>query len=199
VTLGFSRQSRATPEYSQALALGVIAACTVLLPRVLVVSAVLSPPVARHLIPYLVGPALIGGLLVAYAMWRRQPSSPEARQSDRNPLRLGAAIQMTLAFALVLLVVPTVERLWGSRGVLGSAAVLGLTDMDALTYSMSRLGDTTGDVPLAANAIAIGLLSNTVLKLGVALALGVGAFRRLAAGGLLAFAVSLLAGILLWG
>jgi uncharacterized membrane protein (DUF4010 family) len=199
VTLGFSRQSRATPEYSQGLALGVIAACTVLLPRVLVVSAVLSPPVARHLIPYLVAPALIGGLLVGYAMWRRQPSSPEPRHPDRNPLRLGAAIQMTLAFALVLLVVPTVERLWGSRGVLGSAAVLGLTDMDALTYSMSRLGDTSRAAPLAATAIAIGLLSNTVLKLGVALALGVGAFRRLAAGGLLAFAVSLLAGILFWG
>ena len=43
---------------------------------------------------------------------------------------------------------------------------VGLTDMDALTYSMSRLGVTTGDAPLAARAIAIGLLSNTVLKLG---------------------------------
>jgi len=38
-----------------------------------------------------------------------------------------------------------------------------------------------------------------VLKLGVALLLGVGAFRRLAGGGLLAFALSLLAGILFWG
>jgi uncharacterized membrane protein (DUF4010 family) len=166
---------------------------------VLVVSAVLSPPVARHLIPYLLGPALIGGVLVGYTMWRRQPSSPDTRQSDRNPLRLGTAIQMTLAFALMLLVVPTVERMWGSRGVLGSAAVLGLTDMDALTYSMSRLGDASGNAPLAARAIGIGLLSNTMLKLGVTVALGVGAFRRLAGGGLLAFALSLLAGILFWG
>jgi hypothetical protein len=43
---------------------------------------------------------------------------------------------------LHLLAVPTAEHLWGSGGVLGSAAVLGLTDMDALTYSMSRLGAT---------------------------------------------------------
>jgi len=115
-----------------------------------------------------------------------------------NPLRLGAAIQVALAFQLVLLAVPTAKRLWGVGGVLGSAAVLGLTDMDALTYSMSRFGATTGDAPLAARAIAIGLLSNTVLKLGVALGLGGPGFRRSAAFGLLAFAVSLLAGLLVW-
>jgi uncharacterized membrane protein (DUF4010 family) len=198
VTLGFSRQSRATPEYSQGLALGVIAACTVLLPRVLIVAAVLSPPVAGHLAPYLIAPALVGGLVIAYALWRGQSSSSETDQPDRNPLRLGAAVQMTLAFALVLLIVPSVERLWGARGVLGSAAVLGLTDMDALTYSMSRLGASSGDAPLAARAIGIGLLSNTALKLGLALTLGAPAFRRFTAVGLLAYGASLVAGLLIW-
>lgn len=198
VTLGFSRQSRTTPDYSQGLALGVIAACTVLLPRVLVVTAVVSAPVAGHLIKYLIAPALVGGLLVAYALWRRPPSSAETKAPDRNPLRLGSAIQMTLAFAVVLLVVPAVERLWGAGGVLGSAAVLGLTDMDALTYSMAKLGNSSGDAPLAARAIGVGLLSNTLFKLGLALALGAAAFRRLAAVGLLALAVSLLVGVLIW-
>jgi uncharacterized membrane protein (DUF4010 family) len=55
---------------------------------------------------------------------------------------------MALAFQLVLLAVPIAEHLWGAGGVLGSAAVLGLTDMDALTYSMSRFGAKTGDAPL---------------------------------------------------
>jgi uncharacterized membrane protein (DUF4010 family) len=197
VTLGFSRQSRVTPKYSQALALGVIAACTVLLPRVVIVALVLSPPVAQHLIPYLIAPALIGGLFIGYTLWRQSPST-ETGQPDRNPLRLGAAIQLALVFAAVLLIVPTVERLWGQSGVLGSAAVLGLTDMDALTYSMARLGDSTGDAPLAARAIGIGLLSNTVLKLALALILGTSGFRRIAAAGLVAFAVSLLAGLMIW-
>jgi uncharacterized membrane protein (DUF4010 family) len=105
---------------------------------------------------------------------------------------------MALAFAAVLLIVPTVERLWGQSGVLGSAAVLGLTDMDALTYSMARLGDSTGDAPLAARAIGIGLLSNTVLKLALALILGTSGFRRIAAAGLVAYAISLLAGLMIW-
>jgi uncharacterized membrane protein (DUF4010 family) len=106
-------------------------------------------------------------------------------------------MQMALAFAVVLIIVPTVERVWGAGGVLGSAAVLGLTDMDALTYSMARLASTSGDAPLAARAIAIGLLSNTMLKLGLALMLGTPAFRRFAGAGLLACAMSLLAGLLI--
>jgi uncharacterized membrane protein (DUF4010 family) len=177
----------------------VIAACTVLLPRVFAVTLALSPSVARHLVPYVIAPALVAGSFFTYALLRKQPASGRGKELDSgNPLRLGAAIQMALAFQLVLRAVPTAEHLWGSGGVVGSAAVLGLTDMDALTYSMSRLGANTGNAPLAARAIAIGLLSNTVLKLGLALTLGAPGFRRSAAAGLLAFAVSLLAGLLIW-
>ena len=71
-----------------------------------------------------------------------------------------------------------------------SAVVLGLTDMDALTYSMTRLGANSDAVVLAAEAIAVGILSNTVFKLAAALALGVGVFRRVAAIGLLALAAA---------
>jgi uncharacterized membrane protein (DUF4010 family) len=197
VTLGFSRQSRVTPEYAGGLALGVIAACTVLLPRVLAVTLAVSPSVALRLVPYVIAPAVVAGCLLTYALLRKQPSPTHGKARDSgNPLRLGAAIQMALAFQLVLLAVPAAEHLWGPGGVLGSAAVLGLTDMDALTYSMSRLGAKTGDAPLAARAIAIGLFSNTLLKLVLAVALGAPGFRRSAAAGLLALAVSLLAGLL---
>jgi len=144
-------------------------------------------------------PTIVAGCLLAYALLRKQPSPAHGEERNSgNPLRLGAAVQMALAFQLVLLAVPAAERLWGPGGVLGSAAVLGLTDMDALTYSMSRLGAETGDAALAARAIAIGLVSNTVLKLALALGLGAPGFRRSAAGGLLALAVSLLPGLLIW-
>jgi uncharacterized membrane protein (DUF4010 family) len=117
---------------------------------------------------------------------------------DQNPLRLGSAIQMTVAFALVLLAVPAAERLWGASGVLGSAALLGLTDMDALTYSMTRFGNTGGNAALAARAIAIGLLSNTLLKLALVLIIGSGGFRARAGAGLTTLALATLAGLLFW-
>jgi uncharacterized membrane protein (DUF4010 family) len=103
---------------------------------------------------------------------------------------------MAIAFQAALLLVPVIQNLWGSAGVLSSAAILGLTDMDALTYSMARLG-SAGDAPLAARAIAVGLVANTGLKLMLVLSLGSPAFRRAAAPGLLALAVAVATGLAL--
>ena len=114
VTLSFSRQSRVTPEHARGLALGVIGACTVLLPRVLTVTLLLSPPVARHLLAYLIAPAIVGGCVLIYVLLREEPAPAGGTAPDPgNPLRLGTALQMALAFQVVLLVVPAAERLGG--------------------------------------------------------------------------------------
>jgi hypothetical protein len=56
--------------------------------------------------------------------------------------------------------------------------------MDALTLSMNRLGGEPALVALAARAIAIGIIANTLLKLTLALTLGSARLRRLAGAGL---------------
>src|SRR5262245_15871113 len=195
VTLTFGRQSRARPQDGAGLAVGVLAACTVLLPRVLTITAALSLPVAGHLLWYLVPPALVGGAFLAAAVRRGRERPSPAQPDDRNPLHLLTAIQMGVAFQVVLLVVPWIRGLWGPGGVLTSAAVIGLTDMDALTYSMARVG-AGGDPALAARAIAVGLVSNTVLKLGLVLFLGAPRFRRAAAPGLLALGAAVVVALL---
>jgi uncharacterized membrane protein (DUF4010 family) len=168
-----------------------------LLPRVWAITLVLSRPVAGQLTPYLVPGNVIGGAVVSYVLIRGRPTSKQSEVPDRSPLRLLTAIQMAVAFQLVLLAIPVVQRSWGARGVLASAAVLGLTDMDALTFSMARLGaqDNAG---LAAKAIAIGILSNTILKLALVLALGTGRFRKAAVPGLLTLGAAVVAGLLIW-
>jgi hypothetical protein len=103
---------------------------------------------------------------------------------------------MVVAFQVVLLLIPAIRNTWGSTGVLSSAAVLGLTDMDALTYSMSRLG-SAGAAGLGARAIAVGLLANTALKLMLVVSLGSPAFRRAAAPGLLALGAAVATGLAL--
>jgi uncharacterized membrane protein (DUF4010 family) len=67
---------------------------------------------------------------------------------------------------------------FGQVGVLTSAALLGLTDMDALTLSMTRLAAEPDVLRLAALAMAVGVLSNTLLKLMVVVTVGHGEFRR---------------------
>jgi uncharacterized membrane protein (DUF4010 family) len=68
--------------------------------------------------------------------------------------------------------------------VFTSAAVLGLTDVDALTVSMARGIALTASPTVAATAIAVGVLTNTAMKLGLALFLGAQGFRAIAGGAL---------------
>jgi uncharacterized membrane protein (DUF4010 family) len=197
VTLTFARKSKANPALSGPLATGVAGACVVLMPRLIVLSLVLNPRVAWRLvslfaIPFVVGIVVVGALL----WWQRGARHEKAEDELRNPLGLWTAIRMALAFQAALMLVAWVRQQVGLPGVLPAAALIGFTDMDALNIAMNRLGDQPESVALAAVAIGVGTVSNTVLKLGLALTLGSPAFRRLAAVALLALGAATVAGIL---
>ena len=85
---------------------------------------------------------------------------------------------------------------WGQSGVFTSAAVLGLTDVDALTVSMARGVAATASPAVAATAIAVGVLANTAMKLGLAVFFGAPRFRAIA-GGALALMLVTIGGALL--
>jgi len=197
VTLGFARESREHAQLGRALALGVIAACTVLYVRVGILSSVLNPAVSLAVLPYLAGPLAAGLLAAALVMRGLEPATAVA-PTPQNPLRLGAAIQMAVAFQIVLYAVGWASNRFGSSGLLVSAAVLGLSDVDALTYSMAKLGGGATGPAIAARGLAVGILSNTAFKLALAVSLGRGAFRRVAGVGLAALATAGLGMLLLY-
>jgi uncharacterized membrane protein (DUF4010 family) len=194
VTWSFSRQSRREPALSPGLATGVLAACTVLVVRVAILTTVLNPPVTWALVRYLLPPLVVGAAFVVLAVTRASPDH-EPVDVRQSPLGLWSALKMAAGFQVVLTAIPFVQQLWGTPGVLASAAVLGLTDMDALTLSMCRL-DAVDGTGLAAEAIAIGILSNTLLKLTLAAVFGANPFRRWAIPGLAALALAI--GLGLW-
>ena len=88
---------------------------------------------------------------------------------------------MAVAFQVVLFLIAWIHATVGDPGVLASAAFLGLTDMDALTLSMSRLAATPAQTHIAALAIAIGIIANTVMKTAMILVIGAAGFRQRAA------------------
>ena len=189
VTFDFSRRSRREPALGGVLAYGVVGACTVLIPRVLVVSVVLNPRVALALLP-LLGPAAAIGLGMVWWNLRHSPRAADANEpTDRNPLRLGLALQMALGFQVAMSVIDLVQRLWATPGLYVTAVALGLTDVDALTVGMSRV-EAALDPRVAAHAIGLGILSNTVFKLGLALTMGERRFRLTAARGLVGMAAA---------
>ena len=177
VTFTFARLSRHEAALARPLAMGVIAACTMLFPRVLLAACVLNLAIARLLLPYLAAPFVIGA--VALALWWRKSAEP-AHQPARpaNPLQIGPSLQMAALFQLVLFAVGATGRAFGGSGLLISGAVLGLTDVDALTISMTTTPAAAGVPGIAAKAIAIGILSNCLLKTALVVVLGAPTFRR---------------------
>jgi uncharacterized membrane protein (DUF4010 family) len=115
---------------------------------------------------------------------RRSPAAGAPNVPVRNPLQLAAALQMAVVFQAVLMAVYLIRDAWGQSGVFTSAAVLGLTDVDALTVSMARGVALTASPTVAATAIAIGVLANTAMKLGLAVFFGAPRFRAIAGGAL---------------
>ena len=200
VTLTFARQSRAEPKVGIGLAAGVVGACTVLLIRITVVTFVLNPAAGWALLPFVALPFGVGVLLTAYALRAGRPAGgrPEASvPPPTSPLRLGSAVRLAVLFQLSLMALDWVRVQFGDPGVLPLAALLGLTDMDALTISMARLEPREAMAGLAAQAIAVGLLSNTVLKFALAVGLGAPGFRARAAAGLALLGAATLIGLLL--
>jgi len=106
---------------------------------------------------------------------------------------------MAALFQAVLFAVDAVRRLFGESGLLISGAVLGLTDVDALTISMARTAASGIAPDVAAQAIAIGILANSALKLGLAPAYGTPLFRHLTSAALGAMAVAIAAAMAVIG
>ena len=147
---------------------------------------------------------VVGVVLIGVMLWqqRETPAPPVAGDTDprtptvgQNPLAFASSLQMALAFQVVLFAIAWVQQAVGTTGVLLSATLLGLTDVDALTMSMTRYGADPTHVRVAAAAIGIGVLSNTMLKLALVVSIGGPRFRARAAAGLLMLATAAAVGI----
>ena len=180
-TLALSRLSRNRRSAGVAMAAGALGASVVLFPRVLVACAVLAPPLANALWPIFIAPVVVGAALVVYGL--RQSDDVKSLDQDKNPLQFAAALQMALLFQAVLFLMTFMSR-YGSQGLFASSAVLGLTDVDALTVSMARLTTTGTAADVTATGVAIGILSNTAVKMLIAFTVGHGSFRWWAGVGL---------------
>ncbi|HEX6211599.1 MAG TPA: MgtC/SapB family protein [Methylomirabilota bacterium] len=194
VTLTFARLSRAAGAPQRALATGALASSTVLLVRVLFACAVLNPVLARGLAPVFL-PAFLAGAVAVAAGMRNSGTTGAADQPPGNPLQFRAAVQMALLFQAVLFGTHLVQDWFGRGGLLVTGALLGLTDVDALTLSMAREAVERTPIAVAAQALGLGILSNTLMKLAMAAAIGSGAFRTMTAAGLGLIAAALAAAL----
>jgi uncharacterized membrane protein (DUF4010 family) len=121
---------------------------------------------------------------------RSRPVEASGEVPVKNPFSLTAATQFGLLFAVVLVVVKLTERFASAEGLYLVALVAGLTDVDAITLSMADYARQGNAPAIAATAIVIAALSNTVVKCGLVLVLGSHALRMRLAGATVAIVVA---------
>ena len=178
VSLSFARQSRTDkdPLAGDTLAAGILIAWMVMFVRVVVTVAIVYPPlVTRLLVPFATMATTAAGLAGVF-YWlgarRARPIESSGEVQVKNPFSLAAATRFGLVFALVLVVVKLTERYAPAEGLYVVAAVAGLTDVDAITLSLAEFARQSGDLAIAAAAIALAALSNTLVKCGMVIMLG---------------------------
>jgi uncharacterized membrane protein (DUF4010 family) len=197
VTLTFARLSKSHPAQQAALATGAVAASTILFARVAVAVTALDASLLPVLSRYLVAPFVVSLVVLALA-WRSLRGSEVEPSTLKNPLQLRNAIEMALLFQAVLFAVFYMRAWIGDQGLLASGFVLGLTDVDALTLSMTRSVSTGTAIDAACRAIAMGIVANSLMKAGIAFTIGKGRFAWQAGGALVAMAAAGAAALFLW-
>jgi uncharacterized membrane protein (DUF4010 family) len=121
-------------------------------------------------------------LAAALWQWRRLRATASDKDSTgssnalaglKNPFALVPALKWGLVMVCVLLLAAFAREYLGDRGVVAVAAASGIADVDAITLAMTRsvqLGEL--GVNLAALAVAVAVMSNTLVKAGIAMVAG---------------------------
>lgn len=193
-TVSYSKSTKKLPESVNLAAIVIMIASTVVFARLMIEIATVAPgflkAAALPLLIMLILLALLSALL--WFLYRHgQNDMPEME----NPTELKSALFFGLIYAVILFAVAAAKEHFGDRGLFIVAGISGLTDVDAITLSTSRL---VNDGRLSAESgwkvILIAALSNLIFKGGMIVLLG---HRQLMIKLLPCYGVALVAGILL--
>jgi len=180
VTLSFARRSKINPELGRPFALAVTVAWTVMYGRVLVAVAVLNPALVRLLwLP--VAASVAAGLIWSLVLWRSESREHEKHEmAMANPFELGLAIKFGLLFVIILFIAKAAAVYLGSTGIYLSSFFSGLADVDAIALSVAKLSRAGGGIDLlvAARAVVIAMVANTVLKGGFVMITGTAGIKK---------------------
>lgn len=194
-TLSFAKRSRSMPGSASMAALVIMIASSVVFARVILEILVVAPVQFAHLAPP-IAVMLASAVLAAVPIWLRVQHEPAELPEQKNPTELRTALVFALLYAGVLMALAATKEFMGRQGLYGVAILSGLTDMDAITLSTTRMVKLTAEEGgisshLGWRLIVVASMSNLLFKWFLAALVGHGRLRwRLA----LLFALPFLTG-----
>jgi uncharacterized membrane protein (DUF4010 family) len=199
VTWIFAKKSKEAPALSSHCATAILAASSIMIIRVLVWVFIFNQDLAPGLyVP--VGLIFLAGIGATLFFYFRKNNNIEVDTSlpPGKPLNMQSALTFGVIYTLIILLVSYTNEYFGQSGMYISSVIAGLTDIDAITISVSKLAGNAISITTAQNAIILATISNTVIKIGISLWAGSMPLRKMVSIGYGAiFAVAILAFLLL--
>lgn len=141
--------------------------------RVLVEAFVINPTLAKAImIPYLL--ASLFAFAFVFYLYKQScnTQSVEELKINSNPLEISEALKLGLLFGIIFGSIAFFQSRFGDAGIYLVAFLSGLTDVDAITLSLSKLALSKISMEVAINGIVIATIVNSVVKLGIVWVVG---------------------------
>jgi uncharacterized membrane protein (DUF4010 family) len=167
VTVSLSKLYSSHKKYVFSYAGGIAIACTFMYLRVLLEIYVVNPSLINVVgIPYLT--AFITGLAISYYMFKKSETGEIKLQEDllpKNPLQLSEALKFGLLFGIIYGATSLVKEHYGAAGVYIVSIISGITDVDAITLSLSEMAKGSKiSNQTASLGIVIASTTNSIVK-----------------------------------
>ncbi len=179
VTWVFSKKSRENEDLSHSCAVAILAASSIMAFRVLVWTFIFNRSLFNAIAPSiaLVFIAAIVVTLVIYYNYRRR-TVIETNIRQGKPLDLPGALVFGTIYTIILLIVSYANANMGDSGLMISSAIAGLSDIDAITITVSKLAHASLELSTATDAVLVAMISNTLVKTGIGIWAGSNTLRR---------------------
>jgi uncharacterized membrane protein (DUF4010 family) len=179
VTLSFAQRSKEKNDLSAHFAVAITIAWAIMFLRVLVQIGAINVALLSVLwFSFLVATVALVGYAAFLFLRHKEDNSQEV--SLVNPFELRSALTFGAAYALILLISRAAQIYFGEIGIYVSSLLAGLVNVNAVTLSMAELSNQPDGVKLgiAAEAVMLATLSNTVVRCVVVYVSGSSRLRR---------------------
>ena len=174
-TLSFASRSQENTLAIPLFAAAIILASSIMFPRLIIEIGIFNSTLMKGIFVPMAVMGLTGLMLAAYSFrsFRKQVEDNAPSVVFNNPFSLKSAISFALVFAAILAATRLATTYLGDAWLPVVAIVSGLTDADAIAFSISNL-HRSGLISLdwASFNLVLGALSNTFMKLALVFALG---------------------------
>ena len=170
VTWVFSRKSKEAPSLSLNCAIAILAASSIMMIRVLLWVIVFNTELLRSFaLPLgIVFLGAIGVTLYFYFLEKKEKKSNTSIPLGK-PLNLTGALVFGVIYTVIIFAVAYASDTFGDKGIYITSGIGGLSDIDAITISVSKLSKNGIPILAAQNAILIATIANTLVKAGISI------------------------------